>query len=172
MEIYNLLPCPFCGGRAEYGKGVGCNYMVDCIDCKAHTGIYRTVKEAEEKWNARIDNVHMSTGDFFIMQMKQKEKSTVHKSKNEQIIKSTVHKSKNEQVISRAGRKPKVTRKIYSDIMRWHEKGFSVRQIIYYLDVFEGVKLSVGLVHKTIHAPAPAELFEDQLTVDDMEATE
>ena len=93
---------------------------------------------------------------------------SVHKLKNEHQSRLTVHESENEQVISRAGRKTKVTPKIYSEIMRWHKNGFSVRQIVHYLKSFENVDFSVGLVHKTIHTPQPSEQYDDQLTVDDM----
>ena len=47
-----LLPCPFCGGEAfpniELRK-----HWVECRECAAESGCYRTEAEAIEAWNTR-----------------------------------------------------------------------------------------------------------------------
>ena len=53
-----------------------------------------------------------------------------------------------------AGRKPRLTKQIYSHIIFYHKKGHSIRQIIHCLENLQGIRLSVGLVHKAISLPS------------------
>jgi len=94
----------------------------------------------------------------------------VHKSINEHPIKTPVHKTINEHK-TKAGRKTILTRRLYYDIMQYHQSGSSIRQIIHYIDTFRGEKLSIGFVHKVIKMPPPSEKFEDQFTLDEQEQT-
>jgi hypothetical protein len=56
--IVALLPCPFCGGRAEMNRGGFGEYFVTCVNdnCggRLGTGIwFTTVAQAVEIWNLR-----------------------------------------------------------------------------------------------------------------------
>ena len=59
MSEIKLLPCPFCGSRAEIHKMTNGQYYVDCsLDngfCHVipKTGGYDTPEEAAEAWNRR-----------------------------------------------------------------------------------------------------------------------
>ena len=53
-----LLPCPFCGGPAEYSATDGTDHMVGCgaaNACPAYAvaGPYDTAAEAAAAWNKR-----------------------------------------------------------------------------------------------------------------------
>ncbi len=59
-----LLPCPFCGGKAyvktvhsktnkAFRKLVNTYYYVKCFTCGNNTEVKSTAIEAEEKWNPR-----------------------------------------------------------------------------------------------------------------------
>ena len=58
----NLLPCPFCGGRAYVCTHADVLfqkywYSIRCFDCDADTSWYHYCKTAEEsadKWNKRV----------------------------------------------------------------------------------------------------------------------
>lgn len=49
-----LLPCPFCGGEAEYGLTVA-GEEVYCTKCKAAMPRTTTKEQAIEAWNTRSD---------------------------------------------------------------------------------------------------------------------
>ena len=54
MSEIKLLPCPFCGGKAELQKGM-CeldNYVM-CLECRSKTKLYNTKESAIKKWNTR-----------------------------------------------------------------------------------------------------------------------
>lgn len=52
----DLLPCPFCGGEADFGQQIG-GYFVNCVECLASTNVIvdhrLTKQEAADKWNTR-----------------------------------------------------------------------------------------------------------------------
>lgn len=50
--MQELLPCPFCGSRAELDIERGFPY-VHCTCCTARTGTCDTNEEAIEEWNRR-----------------------------------------------------------------------------------------------------------------------
>lgn len=57
-----LLPCPFCGGKAglctnDEGDKYGDGYFVWCRECAAESGCSSTDKEAIEAWNRVSDAV-------------------------------------------------------------------------------------------------------------------
>jgi hypothetical protein len=157
----DLLPCPFCGGEAKFSYQPGqpfYNSYVYCKECFASSGeAYadeknkdEVIKRVCEAWNRRVPTV-----------------APIHKSINEQSALSPVHKSINERK-SNAGRKTILNRNIYHRIMMYHKGGSSVRQIVQYINTFEGEKVSVGFVHKVIKMPAPTQLLDDQLTLDEL----
>lgn len=59
MHKDELLPCPFCGGEAAYGKTLGdpAHHFVNCVDCLASTnrltGCGDSKENAMESWNNR-----------------------------------------------------------------------------------------------------------------------
>ena len=59
MENEKLLPCPFCGGSAEY-RNDGMTGYVQCQNCLARTdGVYswrdeNWKEEVAREWNARV----------------------------------------------------------------------------------------------------------------------
>ena len=64
MTAVNLLPCPFCGGKAEQhshqngnpsGWEYDCDHWVCCEteDCVVHVGMCETPAEAIAAWNRR-----------------------------------------------------------------------------------------------------------------------
>jgi Lar family restriction alleviation protein len=50
----DLLPCPFCGGEAEYTGGPAQGYHVECKACLAASGWGDYGYQVRDKWNARI----------------------------------------------------------------------------------------------------------------------
>lgn len=55
------LPCPFCGGRAEYKQGRFTGYML-CLSCEV-MGPSINRAEAVATWNIRADLVTPSAGE-------------------------------------------------------------------------------------------------------------
>ncbi len=55
MSEIKLLPCPFCGGEAEYCKGdwIGKEYWVKCTKCSCKTSLSNNYKKPIEEWNTR-----------------------------------------------------------------------------------------------------------------------
>ena len=51
-----LLPCPFCGGKAEMEQNWFHEDFVFCIACGAMTLARKTREEAAKIWNTRIVN--------------------------------------------------------------------------------------------------------------------
>jgi hypothetical protein len=48
-----LLPCPFCGGKAEHDTDdLGC-HGIRCMDCTIYLGAYSTKNRAAQVWNKR-----------------------------------------------------------------------------------------------------------------------
>ena len=64
--MFDLKPCPFCGGREivirpVHGYFVGSAYQrtyqyIQCRNCFARTGDHGTRPKAIEAWNRRADN--------------------------------------------------------------------------------------------------------------------
>lgn len=58
--MFDLKPCPFCGGEAEVFRGTtyGFHYLYEprCIKCECALGVYETEEQAIEAWNRRADN--------------------------------------------------------------------------------------------------------------------
>lgn len=48
-----LLPCPFCGGKAIYHSSI--ESWVECADCGAQTGLDQGQIFCTEKWNRRAN---------------------------------------------------------------------------------------------------------------------
>ncbi len=58
MMSGELLPCPFCGGEADYEYDL---YMVICKACGACTDLRETTEEAIAAWNRRTVPPAMAT---------------------------------------------------------------------------------------------------------------
>ncbi len=52
-----LLPCPFCGGKAEIYAQAWNKYSVICAKCFCVKGSYGTEEKAIEEWNKRVSEV-------------------------------------------------------------------------------------------------------------------
>jgi len=49
-----LLPCPFCGGTAEYQKTKNGGTYIRCAYCFVSTALfYGRLENLEKRWNAR-----------------------------------------------------------------------------------------------------------------------
>lgn len=70
-QFFDLKPCPFCGGKAEFGKNQRTDnsgkgfYFVQCLECHARaTNIGGTSFDTEEKavkaWNSRVNDDALS----------------------------------------------------------------------------------------------------------------
>lgn len=59
--MFDLKPCPFCGGKAEIFRGTtyGLHYLYEprCIKCECALGLFDTEEQAVEAWNTRADSV-------------------------------------------------------------------------------------------------------------------
>lgn len=56
MVENKLMPCPFCGGRAEVHKNLfSQTYSVECKKCTAKVTGCETSGKAFEMWNRRAD---------------------------------------------------------------------------------------------------------------------
>ena len=55
MQNDKLLPCPFCGGEAEFCKGdwIGKEYWVKCTKCICKTSLSNNYNEPIKAWNTR-----------------------------------------------------------------------------------------------------------------------
>lgn len=53
MNSRKLLPCPFCGGNAEYLYFWGNDTRVHCEVCGIETPICDSLEESREIWNKR-----------------------------------------------------------------------------------------------------------------------
>lgn len=52
---YELKPCPFCGGKAEFFEDeFFCRYSVVCTECGAGTDTYGVERDAIDAWNRRV----------------------------------------------------------------------------------------------------------------------
>lgn len=56
----NLLPCPFCGGEAEFKKN-DFGFYVICPECLCSTQTYSTDDDAISTWNNRPSPWHTGT---------------------------------------------------------------------------------------------------------------
>ena len=53
---FELKPCPFCGGKAEFFEDeFFCRYSVVCTECGAGTDTYGVERDAMDAWNRRIE---------------------------------------------------------------------------------------------------------------------
>lgn len=52
--MYELKPCPFCGGEAEVDGG-GC-YWIHCKHCKVETRTHHSRIGAINLWNNRVED--------------------------------------------------------------------------------------------------------------------
>jgi len=51
-----LLPCPFCGGKAKLFPGRHSGYIVKCIKCPSEIGAIKTPIELIYLWNTRVSD--------------------------------------------------------------------------------------------------------------------
>ena len=64
MKETELLPCPFCGGKAEIVKPRGATeafpsdpyWRVQCYECFARGAASKSKEGAKTHWNRRADN--------------------------------------------------------------------------------------------------------------------
>ena len=56
MDIFDILPCPFCGGEAMLGKDSELRDMVYCLECGAKTWGFDSDKQAILRWNTRVND--------------------------------------------------------------------------------------------------------------------
>ena len=58
VEMVELLPCPFCGGKATMGNSGSTVWFIECYgaDCKIKpdTPVFRSPSLAIEAWNGRV----------------------------------------------------------------------------------------------------------------------
>lgn len=59
--MYELKPCPFCGGEADcnnsgFVKNGRHMWAVECLQCGVVTEFFNEEAEAVEAWNRRFDN--------------------------------------------------------------------------------------------------------------------
>lgn len=59
LRPIELNPCPFCGGGAQAVVDDETEelFLIQCADCKATTGEFERLEDAEKAWNRRADNV-------------------------------------------------------------------------------------------------------------------
>lgn len=52
---YDILPCPFCGNKAELKKSywIGVEYSVECTKCNCRTNSSNNYNEVIKSWNTR-----------------------------------------------------------------------------------------------------------------------
>lgn len=58
MSEIKLLPCPFCGGKAEHraiGGSLDTYYVVACSKCGIRTPLNPVAQSATDFWNRRTD---------------------------------------------------------------------------------------------------------------------
>jgi len=176
MTPDNLLPCPFCGGE-PYMQNIGGVLSIGCEGCYCVMQNCSCIKENAIKiWNCRTPAAASANASHLLSTVhksinKHPSAPTVHKSINKHPSAPSVHKSINEHLPSQstAGRKTIITRRLYHDVMMHHKNNTSIRNIIHIISAFNGIRLSVGTVHKIINMPAPAEQLDDQLTINTME---
>ena len=53
-DVVELLPCPFCGGKAEIRKTVMKLSCVVCSKCFARTSV-NVIEKAVKEWNSRFE---------------------------------------------------------------------------------------------------------------------
>lgn len=61
----DLLPCPFCGGRATLVKmphinAPGFGFVVECDECWSKTGYYDYREGAFEAWGRRVNPTYVA----------------------------------------------------------------------------------------------------------------
>lgn len=56
MDIFDILPCPFCGGEAMLGKDSELRDVICCLECEAKTGGFDSDKQAILRWNTRVND--------------------------------------------------------------------------------------------------------------------
>ena len=61
VEMEELKPCPFCGGKADFEEIERCysdiSWTVMCTQCGASIGVHSVDKiDVVETWNRRADN--------------------------------------------------------------------------------------------------------------------
>lgn len=57
-HLIELKPCPFCGGRAEFGGNVHTGYFVECLTCGTTDPLPNlnfSMEEVAAAWNTRAE---------------------------------------------------------------------------------------------------------------------
>ena len=54
-KTYDLLPCPHCGGEAEFRDGSSTAPYIRCKSCGCRTGSGRSYEKLVERWNRRAE---------------------------------------------------------------------------------------------------------------------
>lgn len=54
-KTYDLLPCPHCGGEAEFRDGSSTAPYIRCKSCGCRTGSGRSYEKLVERWNRRSE---------------------------------------------------------------------------------------------------------------------
>ena len=58
QQLAEMLPCPFCGGKATLGNSGSTVWFIDCYgaDCKIkpETSVFKSPFGAIEAWNRRV----------------------------------------------------------------------------------------------------------------------
>ena len=54
-KTYDLLPCPYCGGEAEFRDGSSTAPYIRCKSCGCRTGSGRSCEKLVERWNRRAE---------------------------------------------------------------------------------------------------------------------
>jgi len=62
MSEIKLLPCPFCGGGAQFMKSSMVRDLVtaECSRCRVNKHYFATKTEAAEVWNTRADSAEIN----------------------------------------------------------------------------------------------------------------
>lgn len=53
MNKKEILQCPFCDGKGKIKDMKRFTFFVECVDCKASTGMFVKKHEAIDAWNRR-----------------------------------------------------------------------------------------------------------------------